>query len=72
MKIEFYQDLHNKTVVLGGDHHAQSMVDVIEKDLRRRNLSVERVPFTEDTKDYIAQTIAVAEKVSAGTNLTFT
>lgn len=64
MKLEFYQDLHKKTVVLGGDHHAKLLTDFIEKELMRRGMEVERVPFSEDTKDYISQTAAVAERVS--------
>lgn len=64
MKHEFYQNLKGKTVVIGGDHHSQSKVDLFEQHLRDMGLEVERIAFGEDNKDYIAQACAVAERVS--------
>lgn len=64
MHISNYRDLSNKIIVLGGDHHAQPIVDVIEQYLLSCNLQVERVNFDDSCKDYISQTVSVAEKVA--------
>ena len=65
MHIANYRDLSSKTIVLGGDHHAQPIVDVIEQYLLSRNLQVERVTFDDSCQDYISQTVSVAEKVAS-------
>ncbi len=45
MKVEYYQNLKDKIVVIGGDHHAQAMVDAIEAHLLNRKFKIEKVPF---------------------------
>lgn len=64
MEISFFQNLHSKTIVIGGDHHAQPVVDVIEVYLVEKNILHERVHFDEDSKDYITQSHEVAKRVS--------
>ena len=65
MKVGYYQNLNEKIVVIGGDHHAKPMTDFIEEYLVSKGVEVERVAFDENTKEYISQTIAVTEKISA-------
>jgi len=64
MNIDFFQNLKDKTVVVGGDHHARQTVEVITSHLATLGMKFEVVPYDEDTKDYITQSLEVAQKVS--------
>lgn len=65
MNIDFFQNLRGKTVVVGGDHHARQVVDIIVKHLTNIGMKFEVVPFDESSKDYITQSLAVSQKVSS-------
>lgn len=64
MAIHYYQNNKDKTVVIGGDHHSQELLDSIERHLKTRSQKYERALFNEENKDYISQSISVAEIVS--------
>ena len=64
MELTFFQNLKNKTVVLGGDHHARGIVTVIHQHLADLGGTVEVVPYDEDCFDYIDQSKLVAESVN--------
>lgn len=65
MEIGHFQNLHKKTVILGGDHHAQPVVKIIEGHLLELSIPYRKVHFDEENKDYITQSHEVARQVSA-------
>lgn len=58
------QNLKEKTIIVGGDHHAQPLAKIAYQYLKEKGLKTEIVIFNEKYYDYIYQASLVAKKVS--------
>ena len=68
MKPEFFLNLKQKIILVGGDHHARSISEVVYNHLKEKGLNVKMVTYNERLCDYIHQANLVAKKVSADPN----
>ena len=58
------QNLKEKIIIVGGDHHAQPLAKIAYQYLKEKGLRTEIVTFNEKYYDYIYQATLVAQKVS--------
>ena len=65
MKPELFLNLKQKTILVGGDHHARDISEAVYDHLRKQGLNVKMVTYNEKFYDYIHQANFVAKKVSA-------
>lgn len=60
-----FLNLKEKTIIIGGDHHAHEKTVILYEFLKDSDLKVELVPYDASTSDYIAQAKFVAQRVSS-------
>lgn len=65
MNADSLRNLKQKTIIVGGDHHAQPLAKIVYQYLQEIGLQTEIAPFNEKFCDYIDQARFVAQKVSA-------
>jgi len=65
MNGKIFQNLKQKIILIGGDHHARECAEFAYQYLKKQGLQVKLVTYNEKYYDYIHQANFVARKVSA-------
>ena len=63
-KLEDYQNLNDKAIMIGGDHWGHELALHLFQFLRGKGVKAEFVRYSGDNADYISQVMLVASRVS--------